>query len=893
MVNKQFIDNDRIKYGENSNTCIITCSGNFNDMGIITNVNNEIVRILQYNKSEIIGQPINRIMPKVLADSHDAFMKNYFETSESKIIGQERDVFPTSKAGYVVPCTLMIKVLPNLNEGIRMVGFLKDIEKDRLAKNPEFDTEEKDHYIIYGGDNGIIHGITYSCKQEFGIPSSLVWGAGSATNEFTIDSIFPELLAHDISDLKAASGVVTTLDTSNLRQNYLIAHNQSEESQAEEEEEDKEKKFRKTKVRAILIQDDTYKDASMKVLKFFEVHDDDDLKKENSNVKQSAQDDDKQEEAEERAKDNDAHDNSQENENRSEGSSLSAGEGADDIRTLKDFKALISEKTTPKSIKVLSRAVILMFILLIILTSLDLAFRFDQIDTFKTGITTVQQGYQRHNLMAEINYRIRMLQLNATGMLVDAPPGLETELRQDLVSLIDSLSSVQFQIMTATQTLASDDYYTVDSEYITLEHLLETTVNKERRIYTDSVFQYITAASSIRNSTLTQLSTPSTIDSTLKNFFFVRRNGLGPLRVGSEKAADNFMNYYMDKADSYNTRFEVIMIVGIILLAISEFILIPIVFSVHRTNNRVLSLFGFIPLSEITELAAKCERYMANYLEDHKERKDYSGDESGEDGENQEQNSQQGKSYIDNSQAQDQELVEGDSVHPDASAQMDVSERMDANPITTVPGTAKKSQGNNGNLDKSGMPSQANKTPAGTTAKKTAQLSKEEERKKDAEAEADADLLNDRSQKLLNSRDNRKGKVIFQFTIITLTFVAYYIADYIHELNILDNVRNSYKHLQLSAQRMPSVRYVITFTQEIISEGDDFDEVYKYPNVKAVDLRNSYLIATQTNDKDLRDSEKVAYPSSFNNYFNTFGIYNDQNLCNSYYGGAKEQCNNH
>lgn len=284
---------------------------------------------------------------------------------------------------------------------------------------------------------------------------------------------------------------------------------------------------------------------------------------------------------------------------------------------------------------------------------------------------------------------------------------------------------------------------------------------------------------------------------------------------------------------------------------------------------------------------------MANYLEDHKERKDYSGDESGEDGENQEQNSQQGKSYIDNSQAQDQELVEGDSVHPDASAQMDVSERMDANPITTVPGTAKKSQGNNGNLDKSGMPSQANKTPAGTTAKKTAQLSKEEERKKDAEAEADADLLNDRSQKLLNSRDNRKGKVIFQFTIITLTFVAYYIADYIHELNILDNVRNSYKHLQLSAQRMPSVRYVITFTQEIISEGDDFDEVYKYPNVKAVDLRNSYLIATQTNDKDLRDSEKVAYPSSFNNYFNTFGIYNDQNLCNSYYGGAKEEsCNN-
>jgi hypothetical protein len=27
QVNKQFIDSDRLKYGENSNTCILTCSG--------------------------------------------------------------------------------------------------------------------------------------------------------------------------------------------------------------------------------------------------------------------------------------------------------------------------------------------------------------------------------------------------------------------------------------------------------------------------------------------------------------------------------------------------------------------------------------------------------------------------------------------------------------------------------------------------------------------------------------------------------------------------------------------------------------------------------------------------------------------------------------------------
>jgi hypothetical protein len=30
--------------------------------------------------------------------------------------------------GYLVPCALMIKVLPNLIEGIQIAGFLREVE---------------------------------------------------------------------------------------------------------------------------------------------------------------------------------------------------------------------------------------------------------------------------------------------------------------------------------------------------------------------------------------------------------------------------------------------------------------------------------------------------------------------------------------------------------------------------------------------------------------------------------------------------------------------------------------------------------------------------------------------------------------------------------------------
>ncbi len=58
-------------------------------------------------------------MPKYLAEVHNKFMKDYFEnTKKDTIVGKERFVLPINKQGYLVPCTLMIKILPNLEDGI-------------------------------------------------------------------------------------------------------------------------------------------------------------------------------------------------------------------------------------------------------------------------------------------------------------------------------------------------------------------------------------------------------------------------------------------------------------------------------------------------------------------------------------------------------------------------------------------------------------------------------------------------------------------------------------------------------------------------------------------------------------------------------------------------------
>lgn len=77
-INNQFVDDDRLKYGENSNTCIIKVSGNKQSMSNITNVNNEIFRLLGFNNDELLEHSVSMLMPKIYADFHDSWMDRYY-----------------------------------------------------------------------------------------------------------------------------------------------------------------------------------------------------------------------------------------------------------------------------------------------------------------------------------------------------------------------------------------------------------------------------------------------------------------------------------------------------------------------------------------------------------------------------------------------------------------------------------------------------------------------------------------------------------------------------------------------------------------------------------------------------------------------------------------------
>lgn len=207
------LEDKRVKYGENSNCCIITASGNQKDMGIITDCNNEIKRLLGYSKSEVIGQSVDKLMPKIFANFHHKFMQNYFEKNKGNAMGMERDVFAMSKHGYIIPCTLLIKVMPSLGNGIQILSFL--IEKEPIDQNKE--NANKNHYIIYGENTGIVYGVSKSCFDSFNIKSKTCYGQCPNMSELTLERICPGVLdpVND-EDYRSNSGILVTLDTTQI-----------------------------------------------------------------------------------------------------------------------------------------------------------------------------------------------------------------------------------------------------------------------------------------------------------------------------------------------------------------------------------------------------------------------------------------------------------------------------------------------------------------------------------------------------------------------------------------------------------------------------------------------------------------------------------------------------
>ena len=70
------------------------------------------------------------------------------------------------KNGYIHIVGLFIKILPKLDNGIEIIGFLNAVPPSDPPK----------HAIMIDMNDGMILGVSKNCYTNFGIPSRFVYG---------------------------------------------------------------------------------------------------------------------------------------------------------------------------------------------------------------------------------------------------------------------------------------------------------------------------------------------------------------------------------------------------------------------------------------------------------------------------------------------------------------------------------------------------------------------------------------------------------------------------------------------------------------------------------------------------------------------------------------------
>lgn len=140
-------------------------SCNEGNLGTITQVNDQIYKFLGVVEKDALYQKVGNFMPKIFAINHDAFLKRFIKSEVTGSSYKERMIYPLHRSGFLVPCTTLQRLLPDLSMGIQFVLFLQKIKFEEDEGIPNLSPP----CFILIDDTGLVIGASFDSKKLLNI----------------------------------------------------------------------------------------------------------------------------------------------------------------------------------------------------------------------------------------------------------------------------------------------------------------------------------------------------------------------------------------------------------------------------------------------------------------------------------------------------------------------------------------------------------------------------------------------------------------------------------------------------------------------------------------------------------------------------------------------------
>lgn len=117
------------------------------DGGHLHMVNEKTVKMFDYAKSEIIGQPLEILLPEYLQSAHIDHRKQFFSAPQTRTMGIGLDLVGRKKDGREFPIEVGLSSIESSGRTFA-VGFVSDISKRKQATEALLESESRYHSII-------------------------------------------------------------------------------------------------------------------------------------------------------------------------------------------------------------------------------------------------------------------------------------------------------------------------------------------------------------------------------------------------------------------------------------------------------------------------------------------------------------------------------------------------------------------------------------------------------------------------------------------------------------------------------------------------------------------------------------------------------------------------